>query len=321
MLKAAVEGKLTAEWRAINPTEPASKLLERILAERRQKWEADQLSKFAAAGKEPPKNWKAKYVEPKAPDTSGLPELPERWCWETIGQLCKVQGGIAFSSSDYCPNGIPLVRISNIIDGRVNLERDTAFLPSHYQTEYESALLRDGDVLMALSGATTGKIGVFAESRTALLNQRVGRFLYHAPSALDSSYTRLIAHRVQAEVVRVAYGAAQPNVSPSQIEAMPIPLMPYAEQQVASDQVAEKVSQIQAAELTVEHALCRAARLRQSILKQAFEGRLVPQDPSDEPANTLLERIRSDAGKMEYGRRPPNNRPGASRSRKGRISS
>ena len=94
VLKAAVEGKLTEEWRAKHPNiEPASKLLVRILAERRQSWEADQIAKFAAAGKEPPKNWKERYVEPTPPDTTGLPELPEGWCWATMPQLGKLDRG------------------------------------------------------------------------------------------------------------------------------------------------------------------------------------------------------------------------------------
>ena len=86
VLKAAVEGRLTEAWRAKHPnTEPATKLLERILAERRKKWEADQLAKFAAAEKTPPKGWREKYVEPLPPDTSGLPELPQGW----VGQVLR----------------------------------------------------------------------------------------------------------------------------------------------------------------------------------------------------------------------------------------
>ena len=74
VLKAAVEGRLTEQWRAENPCdEPASVLLERILVERRKKWEEEQLKNFEAKGKKPPKNWKDKYKEPVAPDTDGLP--------------------------------------------------------------------------------------------------------------------------------------------------------------------------------------------------------------------------------------------------------
>ena len=94
VLKAAVEGKLTEEWRAKHPAkEPASALLARILKERRQKWQADQLAKFAAAKKEPPKNWRDKYVEPTPPDTTGLPELPADWTWASVQQVGSVQLG------------------------------------------------------------------------------------------------------------------------------------------------------------------------------------------------------------------------------------
>ncbi len=80
VLKAAAEGKLTEELRDKHPAkEPALELLARILKERRQKWEADQLAKFAAAGKEPPKNWRDKYVEPSPPDLSRLSDLPAGW--------------------------------------------------------------------------------------------------------------------------------------------------------------------------------------------------------------------------------------------------
>ena len=78
VLKAAVEGRLTAAWRAAHPdAEPAAALLRRILAERRARWEADQRAK----GKDPAK---ARYDEPAAPDTAGLPALPEGWAWATV---------------------------------------------------------------------------------------------------------------------------------------------------------------------------------------------------------------------------------------------
>src|SRR5690606_37848876 len=88
VLKAAVEGRLTAEWRMQQPDfEPASKLLERILKERRRKWEEEQLRKYEAQGKKPPKNWKDKYKEPEPVDASDLPPLPEGWCWASVDQL------------------------------------------------------------------------------------------------------------------------------------------------------------------------------------------------------------------------------------------
>ena len=78
VLKAAVEGRLTADWRATHPNaEPASDLLARVLADRSAKWEADQLAKFAASGKTPPNNWQAKYAEPSCARHRDPPAAPE----------------------------------------------------------------------------------------------------------------------------------------------------------------------------------------------------------------------------------------------------
>jgi type I restriction enzyme S subunit len=87
LLKAAVEGALTASWREAQragntPLETGAELLERILSERRARWEEKQLAKFKEQDKTPPKDWQQKYPEPVAPDTTGLPTLPEGWVWE-----------------------------------------------------------------------------------------------------------------------------------------------------------------------------------------------------------------------------------------------
>ena len=85
LLKAAVEGTLTAEWRKTHqPEETGAQLLERILKQRRANWEAKQLAKFQQQGKTPPKGWQDKYPEPVKPDTSDLPELPEGWVWASV---------------------------------------------------------------------------------------------------------------------------------------------------------------------------------------------------------------------------------------------
>ncbi len=82
LLKSAVEGALTAEWRTKNkPKETGAQLLERSLKERRARWEEKQLAKFKEQGKTPPKGWQDKYPEPVQPDTANLPELPEGWVW------------------------------------------------------------------------------------------------------------------------------------------------------------------------------------------------------------------------------------------------
>ena len=113
VLKAAVEGSLTAEWRAQHPhAETASDLLQRILAERRRRWEEDQLAKFKAKGQQPPKNWKAKYKEPIALDASSLEPLPEGWHWASFDQLVwRLRSGTA-ETSQREPTDFPVLKSS-----------------------------------------------------------------------------------------------------------------------------------------------------------------------------------------------------------------
>jgi type I restriction enzyme S subunit len=119
LLKAAVEGALTADWRAARarsgePQETGADLLQRILTERRARWEAKQLAKHAEQGKTPPKGWQAKYPEPVPPDTRDLPELPAEWVWASVDQLTDfVRNGLSKT-----PNteglGLPILRINAV---------------------------------------------------------------------------------------------------------------------------------------------------------------------------------------------------------------
>jgi len=123
LLKAAVEGALTAEWRAKNPpTETGAQLLERILIERRARWEAKQLAKFKEQDKTPPNNWQKKYPEPVQPDTRDLPELPEGWVWSSVEATGEVQLGRQrapqFHSGD---NMVPYLRVANVFENHIDI--------------------------------------------------------------------------------------------------------------------------------------------------------------------------------------------------------
>ncbi len=152
VLKAAVEGRLVPTEAALaraegRSYEPASELLKRVLAERRPRWEADQLTKFRASGKEPrDDNWKAKYKKPIVPDTSNLPSIPDGWTWVTVEQSSwLVQYGSSAKTSEEL-GGIPVLRMINITsDGRLNLE-ELKCLPENH-AEFPDLLLQAGDLL------------------------------------------------------------------------------------------------------------------------------------------------------------------------------
>ena len=127
VLKAAVEGKMTEEWRRNNlPDETGEELLQRILVERRKRWEQEQLAKFKAKGQKPPKNWQQKYKEPVEPNTADLPELPEGWCWVGIEHLSAFVPhalkagpfGSALKKSFYVENGYKIYGQEQVLRGR-----------------------------------------------------------------------------------------------------------------------------------------------------------------------------------------------------------
>jgi type I restriction enzyme, S subunit len=303
VLKAAVEGKLTEQWRAKHPAkEPASALLARILKERRLKWEADQLAKFAAAKKQPPKNWRDKYVEPLPPDLNGLPDLPKGWCWVTWEHLLFPEDG-AFKRG---PFGSALTKSMFVSKGYKVYEQycpinDDCSFARYYITdvkfrEMESFAVRAGDYLISCSGVTLGRITqVPEEFEQGIINQALLRVRIDCGVMRQNYFLRFFRSPLfQQQIFENSTGSAIPNVKGvKELKALRIPLPPLAEQEVLAFEIDETLSQIAAAETQIEHGLLRAARLRQSILKRAFEGKLVPQDPKDESASALLERLRT----------------------------
>ncbi|MCC7493997.1 MAG: hypothetical protein IT204_16690 [Fimbriimonadaceae bacterium] len=315
VLKAAVAGDLTREWRAQHPeVEPASVLLERILAERRRQWEAAQLAKFEAQGKRPPANWRAKYEEAAPPDTTGLPELPQGWCWASVAQIGAVQGGIQ-KQPKRAPksNAYPYLRVANVLRDRLDLSVMEAM--ELFGGELERLRLEAGDLLIVEGNGSRDQIG-----RSAVWTGKIGNCVHQnhiirvrprcgSPAFLNLYWNSPLGAGRVFDVAASTSGLY--TLSVSKVMSLPVAVPPEAEQAIV---VAEAERLLAAAE-HVERLLsangARAARLRQSILKQAFEGKLVPQDPSDEPAEKLLERIAAARGQAPpKARRPRERRPG-----------
>jgi type I restriction enzyme S subunit len=265
VLQAAVEGRLTADWRRTHDPEPADRLLERILEEREN----------------------SSYVRKPSLEEfeDGVPsKIPEDWAWTRVGAVCYVRGGKAFRSKNYEDEGIPLVRISNIEDRKVSFEEDTVYLPPSFAKEHGRYLMKEGDIVIAMSGATTGKLGVFeGDDDSALLNQRVGRFEFFDHDLISEDYFFYFLLTIQDNILKEAYGAAQPNISATAISNFALALPPLQEQSQIASEVERLLSVADDARATTEREHTRAERLRQSILKQAFSGRLVPHDEDAAP--------------------------------------
>jgi type I restriction enzyme, S subunit len=313
VLKAAVEGRLVpteaelarAEGRDY---EPASALLGRILAERRRRWEEAGLARMKAKGQVPKDHrWKARYREPIPPDTSGLPELPGGWCWTTLGALVVSgpQNGIYVPQSRY-GRGTPILRISDfqLDKSRSSTQLRQVGIPPSEVREYS---LRVGDLVVnrVNSPSHLGK--------TLAILQR------HVPAVFESNMMRLeVSNRVVPAYVqhylssgagkrRLTEGAKwavnQASINQQDVARTPVPLPPTAEQERIVAEVDRLDSLRRESQDVAAQSAERIRSLRQAFLKWAFEGKLVEQDPNDESASVLLERIR--AARAEAGGQKP----------------
>lgn len=287
VLKAACEGRLVPQ----DPDdEPASELLGRILAERRAKWAAEQRAK----GKDPRK---VKYEEPATPDTSDLPELPEGWVWASLESISNALGGYAFNSSEYTENGFQILKIGNVKMGRLILSEHPTFMANVLDNIQQKYLLQKRDIVITLTGTRKkrdyGYVALVNDEEKLLLNQRVARLRFHM--SLNPQYF-LIA--LQNENYRDRFFAhetgnvGQGNVGMKAITKEPIPIPPINEQDRLVSEVDGYMTIFNQLEISLQTNLQRTKRLRQAILKQAFAGQLVAQDPDDEPASELLKRVR-----------------------------
>lgn len=318
VLKAAVEGALTVEWRAQHPrTEPASELLERIHAERRHLWEGDQLAKFKTKGQDPPKNWKAKYKESGVPDSSLLPPLPDGWCWSSLGECFEVHVGATPSRAveDYWNGDIPWVasgevQFCRILDTR---EKITEAGLANSSTRINPA----GSVILNMigEGSTRGKAGIL---NIAACNNQNCAAIWVSRTPMQPQFVYLwLLYRYE-QTRELGSGNNQPAMNKGIVESIALPLPSLAEQEAIVEAVEDQLSVIDHLEADLDAKLKNAQSLRQAILRHAFTGQLVPQDPDDEPASELLKRIAAERearsrsasmAKRATGRPRPRRRP------------
>ena len=164
--------------------------------------------------------------------------LPEHWKTEKLGQLCRVFSGYSFKTKDYTKEGIPLIKIGNLQDGKVVINPDNNYIPESWQQneKLQRFILKSEDLLIALTGMT-GKTAVVKPNLAgAFLNQRVGKIELISPDAEQGFIMVVIKTRFFQEAIQQnTFRSVQGNISPSSIAQIPIPLpLPPEQRTIAS---------------------------------------------------------------------------------------
>jgi type I restriction enzyme S subunit len=297
VLKAAVEGKLTEEWRKKHPdVEPADKLLERILAERRKKWEEAEWAKMRAKGKVPKDDkWKKKYKEPAKLNLNDLPELQDGWLWVNIDQIMLLL-------TDYHANGsykvlkkhvtildedayAIYVRATNLKKNK--FDSDLKFVNKKAYDFLTKSKIFGNEIIIGKIG-NAGKVYYMPKlDQPCTLGMNLFMLRFNQFLSGKYIYYHLVSFFSEKEIKSKVKGVGNPSIDKNAIRSLRIALPPIKEQDQIVKVVDEQMSLIAHFENELEHHLFRADRLRQSILKKAFSGQLVNQNNNKLAAELL----------------------------------
>ena len=297
ILDMAIRGKLVPQ----DPNdEPASVLLEHIRAEKQQLIKEGKIKKDkndSVIFKGADNRYYEKVGSEVKDITDDLPfEIPDSWVWTRFSTLIQIISGVSYDKKDVATKGIRILRGGNINDLKVSLFSDDVFLPETYYDPDKQ--IQIDDVLIVASTGSKEVIGKAGYVIEPLVNTQIGAFLRIVRPILKwyAPYVKLIfATEYYREHIRHLSGGTNiNNIKADYINALIISLPPYAEQ----IRIAERINSLFEQINIIEQSQTDTDTLYKEFIKRtltlAIQGKLVPQDPNDEPANVLLERIRAE---------------------------
>ena len=289
LLKAAVTGQLTRDWREANrPTETGADLLARIRAER---------------GAPTHGSGRRRGSSQRVPiDTISLPTLPKGWVWSSLGDLFEITTGSTPSRAEpsYWGGTIPWVSSGEVAFCRIKKTRER--ITSIALRGSSKRIHPPGTVLLAMigEGKTRGQCAILD---IAACNNQNSAAIRLGSTSIEPQYIYYVLQERYYRSRKESQGGNQPALNGQKVASMAIPLPPLEEINEIVRRLDYFSTLAEAAEHEYEEAHASQSKLRQSILKAAFEGRLVPQDPADEPASALLARLRQRGASPRASRR------------------
>ena len=251
------------------------------------------MARFSAQSKAPPKDWRDRYEPGNAPDTASLPLLPKGWVYASIGQCFEVEVGATPSRKaiDYWGSTVPWVS-----SGEVNFSRIAATRESITEAGLANSSTQinpKGSVLLGMigEGKTRGQVAIL--EIPAANNQNCAA-IWVSETDVPPEFVYFWLWSRYDETRRGSSGNNQPALNKSLVRAMPIPIAPIDEMREIAERLGVQFAGIEMQEREIDRLLRMVSAQRQNILRAAFSGQLVPQDPNDEPASVLLERIRAE---------------------------
>jgi type I restriction enzyme, S subunit len=312
VLQAAFTGELSKNWRESHhdQIDDAGQVLAMVLQERENAWVENCFQKKKTAGIRSIS--KTDYREPVQPITKGVPDLPEGWVYASIDQLISepMCNGLSVKGQEQ-PPGVPALKLNAMTERGFDYSQ-VRYLPIEIES-VRTIVVRENDFFVSRGNGSIGLVArgtdaqkppcdlIFPDTMIRL------RFLNSIGSTgwIQTIWQSLPIRRQIERRVKTTAGIWK--ISQEQLRNIAIPFPTFEEQEIIVNTAQSILSMVEVLESTVEQELSRSVRVRQSILKQAFSGRLVPQDHNDEPAEQLLERIRNSANNAVQSRRRKSN--------------
>lgn len=205
-----------------------------------------------------------------------------KWEFVKLGQVCKLQNGYAFESSSFKDEGIPIIRISNIENGEININDKIVFTNDVSISKEFS--VKKGDLLIAMSGATTGKSGKYKSDKIAYLNQRVGKFVLRGNSLQKDYLNYIIQSPIYlSPLFKNLSVGAQPNIGSKQIEEVIIPLPPLSEQQ----KIAKILSIVDAKIEVIDQQITETQSLKKGLMQRLLTKGIGDTEFKDSPLGKI----------------------------------
>jgi type I restriction enzyme S subunit len=296
VLHAGVTGELTQHWRNKHqPKEVGAHLRNRLLEQRRIRWEEAELKRRCDAGKRADNDiWKKRYRPPIDPDASHVTRLPAGWSWMSLDQLTvRITSGSRDWSKYYDKGQGTFLLAQNIRRTGLDLTFRQLVGPPAKNRDRERSQVTKGDILVTIVGANTGDVCMVTTNlRNHFVSQSVALVRLAEPSFSKFVWLYLSSDDDgQRQWHKLIYGAGRPHLGLDHLRITALPVPPAAEQTEIAREVEQRLSAADRLSATLNQQLKRAEVTRESLLKEAFAGKLTKQEPNDEPAAILLDRI------------------------------